>query len=423
MRRKIPPVLLTLLAAAIGLLLVLNLAPDRRELRAPVPHTVAASDPAFLTTMSGLYGTDVGGGNRIETLVNGDAIFPAMLEAIRGAERTITFETYVYWSGTIAEDFATALAERAGAGVRVKVLLDWQGSIPMEPRLIETMEAAGVEVHRFRPIRWYTLDRINNRTHRKILVADGRVGFTGGVGIADEWRGDARGPAEWRENHYRIEGPAVAGLQSAFAENWVEATGELLLGEAFFPPLEPLGEVAAHVVRASTGARNAMHLMLMTALAAAEDHIRIGTPYFVPDDVAIGQILAARARGVAVDVLMPGEHINKDFVRSASRHFWGDLLAAGVRMHEFAPTMYHSKVVVVDEAFATVGSANFDERSFRLNDEANLSVFDAAFAREQAALFDADLARARRVTLEGWRDRPLRQRAVDWVTARFREQL
>jgi cardiolipin synthase A/B len=417
-------VLLGILLGVLAALVWQNLMPDRRELTSPVDPVLAASDPLFFHTMNGLFGSNVSDGNRIETLLNGDAIFPAMLEAVEAAERTVTFETYIYWRGMIAEEFAEALARRAEAGVEVKVLLDWQGSVPMDHAIQDRMEAAGVQVVRFRPVHWYTLDRINNRTHRKLLVVDGRVGFTGGVGIGDEWLGNARHPGEWRENHYRVTGPVVAGLQEAFAENWVEATGEVLKGEGFFPPLEPQpGGVRAHMAKSSAGGRNTLHLMMMTAIASAERHVRIGTPYFVPDEVAKFQLIEARRRGVEVDVLVPGAHMSKAFIRNASRHFWGDMLEAGVRIHEYQPTFFHPKVVIVDEAWATIGSANFDERAFRLNDEANLGVFDAGFAREQAVIFDADLGRARQVTPAEWETRPLRQRLTDWAWSWFRAQL
>jgi cardiolipin synthase len=401
---------------------VLSITPAR-ELRRPVPHVLAASEPAFLHTMSGLFGTDVSGRNAVRSLVNGDAIFPAMLEAIAAAEHTITFETYVYWSGGIADRFARALAERARAGVAVKVLLDWQGSLPMERRLLALMTSAGVEVVRFRPFAWYAIDRLNNRTHRKILVVDGRIGFTGGVGISDHWLGDARNADEWRDTHFRIEGPAVAGLQAAFAENWAEASGEILQGEHYFPDLLPAGTLSAHLVRSSAGERNIMHMMLMTALAAAEDSIRIGTPYFVPDDVAIAQIVEARRRGVRVDVVMPVASNDHSVVRRASRHFWGAVLEAGVHLHAYEATMYHNKVVIVDEAYVSVGSANFDERSFRLNEEANLNVFDRGFVRDQIALFEADVARSQPITLADWRSRPLGIKLRDWLFSHLRVQL
>lgn len=410
------------LATALCGIVALNLVPDRRELHAPVTTGLDAASDDFRRSMAGLYGSNLIPGNEIEILQNGDEIFPAMLDAIRSARTTINFETYIYWSGEIARSFAEALSERAREGVEVRVLLDWLGSQQMDMDLVDDMEAAGVRVVRFRPVRWYTLGRINNRTHRKFLVVDGITGFTGGVGIGDEWLGDARHPGEFRETHYRITGPVVAMLQGAFAANWVEDTGELLTGPAQFPPLEPTGETTAQLVASSTGSRNYVHMMLMTAIAAASSHIRIATPYFVPDDVAIGQLLEARARGVEVDILVPGEHMDKPPVRRASRHFWGPLLEGGVRIHEYQPTFMHAKLILVDEAFASVGSTNFDERSFRLNDEANLNVFDAGFARRKVAIFDADLTQARRVTLEDWQNRPSATRLTDWAWSWLRPQ-
>lgn len=416
-------VLAIVLTTGIAIIAALNLMPDRRELRAPVTATIGTSDPAFTRSMAGLYGSNLLAGNQVETLQNGDMIFPAMIEAIRDARFSINFETYVYWSGQIAEEFADALAERARAGVEVRVLMDWVGSRPMEAELLDRMEAAGVMITRFRPVRWYTINRMNNRTHRKLLVVDGRIGFTGGVGIADAWRGNARNPDEYRENHYRVTGPVVAMLQGAFVSNWVEDSGEILRGDSFFPQLEPEGEMVAQLTISSTGSRNYIHMMLMTALAAAERHIRIATPYFVPDDVAIAQIVAARARGVEVDILLPGPDINKPAVRRASRALWGPLLHAGVRIHEYEPTFLHAKLLIVDDAFTSVGSTNFDERSFRLNDEANLNVFDTEFARAQIAMFQTDLAAAHQITLEEWAARPWTTRAVDWAWSWLRPQL
>lgn len=421
-RRQIGTAITVVAATAMAGIAALNLMPDRRELREPVPTAVTSSSPDFERTLAGLFGSNLVPDNRIESLVNGDEIFPAMLAAIEAAEQTINFETYVYWSGDIAREFARALIAQAQAGVEVRVLLDWFGSTPMDLSLIDDMEAAGIRVVRFRPVRWYTLNRINNRTHRKLLVVDGRTGFTGGVGIGDEWLGDARHPGEWRETHYRVTGPIVAAMQGAFVSNWVEDTGELLQGPRFFPELEPTGETMAQMVLSSTGSRNYMHMMLMAAIAGAEQHIRISTPYLVPDDVAMAQLLQARARGVAIDIIVPGDHTDKDLVRHASRHFWGPLLQAGVRIHEFQPTFMHAKLVIIDEAFASIGSTNFDERSFRLNDEANLNVFDPDFAREQITLFDQDLARSREVTLDMWQNRPLWERMKDWTWSWLRTQ-
>jgi len=417
---------LGLAALVVGIvgIVALNLAPERRDLRDPIPHLQAVSDPKFLATMDGIFGGNLRGGHEIETLLNGDEIFPAMLEAIRGARSTVTFETFVYWSGEIAKEFAEALADASRRGVEVRVLLDWAGSIPFEQRLIDIMEEAGVAVHRFRPIRWYTLDRINNRTHRKVLVVDGNIGFTGGVGIGDEWLGDGRGPDVYRDNHYRITGPAVASMQAAFAENWLEASGEVLQGQRFYPEQPTDGELVAQLVKSSpSGGSRSMHQMLLMSLASATQNIRIGMAYFVPDEIAIAQLVDAAERGVQIDIIVPGPHISKETVRHGSRHFWGDLLQAGIRIHEFQPTMYHAKIFVVDEDWVSIGSANFDVRSFRLNDEANLNVYDRDFARQQIAIFEDDLARSRQVTLAEWENRPLRQKFMDWLASLVRTQL
>ncbi len=407
------------LAAVIA---ALNLVPDRRELRGPVTPVMTPAAPDFQRSLAGLFGSNLSAGNSIDILQNGDEIFPAMLDAIAQAETSINFETYIYWSGAIAQRFAEALIDRARNGVEVRVLLDWAGSNAMDFDLIDAMEAGGVQVTRFRPLRWYTLDRINNRTHRKFLVIDGRVGFIGGVGIGDEWRGRARNPDEWRETHYRVTGPVVAAMQGGFASNWVEDTGEILQGDAFFPPLAPTGDLTTQLVLSATGSRNYIHLMLMTTIASAQSNIRITTPYFVPDHVAVEQLRAARARGVEIDIIVPGPHMSKEIVRYASRHLWGPLLEAGVRIHEYQPTFMHAKLLIVDETFASIGSTNFDERSFRLNDEANLNVFDAEFTAAKIEIFAQDLAQSRQISLQEWQDRPVLQRLHDWAWSLLRAQ-
>lgn len=420
------PLLLAALSAAIGVLaclVVANLLPERRDLQQPLPHHLASSDVQFKTSMAALFGSNSIPGNRVETLVNGNEIFPAMLRAMRAAKNTITFETYIYWRGDIADQFADVLAEKARSGVSVKVLLDWVGSLPMDEGLIEKMQKAGVEVVRFRPVKWHTLDRINNRTHRKLLIIDGRIGFTGGVGIGDEWNGDARTPAEWRDTHYQIDGPAASELQAAFAEHWIEATGELLMGDRYFPALVPVGDFDAQVVLSSTHQRNVMHLMLMTALASAEKNIRIGTPYFVPDAITLQQLLEARKRGVEIEIIVPGPKTDARVVRSASRHFWGDLLRAGVKISEFQPTMYHCKVVIIDGVWVSVGSTNIDERALRLNDEANINFYDERLARRQIQLFEADLSRSKPYTTSQWEQRGVREKVTDWLASLLRSQI
>ncbi|HSJ99085.1 MAG TPA: phospholipase D-like domain-containing protein [Myxococcota bacterium] len=425
MRLSIPKAVGLLLAGVAATLLVLNAGTDDEDaIGQPIVHRYAVSDPQFPRAMAALLGPGLPDGNRIETLVNGDEIFPAMLAAIRSAERTITFETYVYWSGEVGREFADALSERARAGVRVHILLDWLGTQKMDAELLEQMERAGAVIRKYHPIRWYTLDRINNRTHRKILVVDGRVGFTGGVGIADEWSGDAQDPDHWRDTHYRVEGPAVAHMQAAFNDNWLKVSGEVLHGGEYLPPLAAAGSMRAQMFHSSPqGGSETMHLMYLMSVAAAERSIDLAMAYFVPDDLALGAIQAALRRGVRVRIILPGPHIDADAVRHASRALWGDILAAGAEIHEFQPTMYHCKVLVVDGLWTSVGSTNFDNRSFRLNDEANLNVYDRDFAARQLAEFERDLARSRRVTHEEWAARPWTERALELVPALIRSQL
>lgn len=397
-RRKLRAVAAAVLGLVLFWFLLIALLPYRRELRDALPAGTPPGDPQFSRDMAGLYGSPLVPGNQIDTLLNGDEIFAAMLHEISTAERSVTFETYIYWSGEIADRFCDALIARAQADVRVKVLIDWIGGLPMADDLLDRMHEGGVELRMFRPMRPRTLSRLNNRTHRKILVIDGQTGFIGGVGIADQWRGQARDPSEWRDTHYRVRGPVVALMQNAFAHNWVEASGEVLRGPDFFPQLEHAGSVPVQMIKSNTGSRNEIHLMLMTALASAQQHIRISTPYFVPDKVAVAQLLAARERGVEVDLLLAGAHTDSWLVRRVSRLPWRRLLDAGVRIHEYAPTFLHAKLVLIDEDWASIGSANFDERSFRLNDEANLNVHDRAFVRQQIRIFEGDMARARQVT-------------------------
>ena len=347
-----------------------------------------------------------------------------MLAEISAARSTINFETYIYWSGTVGYDFAHALAAKSREGVEVRVLIDWVGSLPFDEELIRVMTTAGVEFVRFRPIHWYTLDRVNNRTHRKLLIVDGRIAFTGGVGIADKWLGDARNVDEWRDTHYHITGPVVAAFQAAFAENWLEATGKTLLGDAFYPPLEESGDLQAQLVTSShPNGSEKMELMFLTAIASAQDHIRVGMAYFVPDETALKQLIDARKRGVEIDVIVPNELTDVPIVRKGSRHFWGDLLRAGVRIYEFQPTMYHPKVLIVDDMWTSFGSANFDERSLRLNDEASLNVYGTDFTSTQIGMFEADKQRSREIRLEEWEARPLSQKVTDWLASTLRSQL
>ncbi|MGX5844842.1 phospholipase D-like domain-containing protein [Mesorhizobium sp. ArgA1] len=412
------------IAASLFTLLVINLTPEPRVLRSIVPHRFDAADPQFARSMAAYSQGQVFEANAVQTLVNGDEIFPAMLKAIHAARSTIDMETYIYWSGKVGNEFANALASKAREGVEVRVLVDWVGSLPFDEDLIHIMTNAGVRFQRYRPIHWYTLDRVNNRTHRKLLIVDGRFAFTGGVGIADNWLGDARNPDEWRDTHYQIEGPAVSAFQAAFAENWLETAGETLQGEKFYPPLEAAGALDTQLVLSSQpNGSDGMELMMLAAIAAAKEHLRIGMAYFVPDDIALQQILDARRRGVAVDVICPNGLTDVPIVRKGSRYFWGELLEAGVRIYEFQPTMYHPKLLIVDDVWASFGSTNLDERSLRLNDEASLNVLGRDFARTQIDLFNEDLKRSREISLAEWQSRPLREKVTDWLASRLHSQL
>jgi cardiolipin synthase len=265
---------------------------------------------------------------------------------------------------------------------------------------------------------------MNNRTHRKLLIVDGRVGFTGGVGIADNWDGNAESPKHWRDSHYRIEGPAVAQMQAAFMDNWIKTTGKVLQGEGYFPALAPAGEAEAQVFTASpSGGGDSMLLMYLLAITAAERSIDLSASYFVPDELAREALRSALARGVRVRILVPGEHIDTEVVRKASRASWGELLEAGAEIHEFQPTMFHCKTLIVDRKLVSVGSTNFDNRSFRLNDEANLNIYDADFAERATAVFEADLRRSRRITLEQWQRRPWREKLLEHASSLLSSQL
>ena len=390
----------------------------------PVERLYSAQDAQFARAMGDLLGPALLEGNRVEVLSNGDEIFPAMLKAIRGAQKTISFETYIYWSGSIGREFADTLAERARAGVKIHVLLDWIGSLKMDPSLIEEMKQAGVQVMKYHKPRWYTLHRLNNRTHRKLLIVDGREGFTGGVGIADEWRGYAQDPEHWRDSHYHLQGPAVAQMQAAFMENWIKVSGEVLHGPDYFPPLEPLGEARAQVFSSSpTGGSESMRLMYLLAITAASHYIQLSTPYFVPDALSRKALIDAVKRGVKVQIITIGPVTDAELVRHASRARWGELLEAGVEIYEFQPTLYHVKAMIVDGLWVCVGSTNFDPRSFNLNDEANLSYFDVDVAQHLSEIFREDLARSRQVTLQQWKDRPFAEKFWDRAASLLGSQL
>ena len=411
-------------ATAVVVVVALNLMPAEKQLDRKLEHRYPLNDPQFHREMSYLLGPTIVPGNHVTHYSNGSQIFPAMLAAVRAAEHSITFETYIYWSGNIGREFANALAERAAGGVKVHVMLDWVGSMKMDTALIDRLIQAGVEVHRYRPLSWYHLGRINKRTHRKVLVVDGRIAFTGGVGIADKWDGHAQDPDHWRDEHFRVEGLAAAQAQAVFLDNWIKVTGTVLQGETYFPPIQAAGKADAQMFSSSPeGGSESMLLMYLLAIAAAENTIDLSASYFVPDDLSRRALLAALERGVVVRIIVPGKHIDADMVRMASRAKWGAFLEAGALIHEYEPTMFHCKILIIDNYLVSVGSTNFDNRSFSLNDEASLNIFDQTFAATMTQVFEADLLKARRVTLEAWQDRPLHHRLREMLVWPWSSQM
>ncbi|HMI86033.1 MAG TPA: phospholipase D-like domain-containing protein [Polyangiaceae bacterium] len=396
----------------------------RPELRHHFDRVPSVADPQFARSLELLMGATLQDGNDVRELSNGDEIFPAMLAAIRSAERTITFESYIYLSGQTGRAFAEALAERARAGVKVFVLIDWMGSHKADDQSIELMRGAGVDVAKYNPPRFATLLDVNNRTHRKLLIIDGRIGFTGGVGIADNWTGRGDSPDHWRDAHFRIEGPTVGQMQATFMDNWVEVRPDIHHDEAYFPAIPPAGSMRAQIVHsAPDGGSLKIRLMYGFFVGGARKTLRIANAYFIPEDAAVAELVRAAQRGVNVELVVPGAITDSQTTRHASHAKWGELLAAGVAIYEFQPSMYHCKIMIVDDLWVSVGSTNFDNRSFRINDEANLNVIDEEFAKKQAAIFEADKAHSRRVTFEQWQARGVVDKVGDSVAELLETQL
>jgi cardiolipin synthase len=383
----------------------------------PIESTFSVNDPEFTRTIGELLGPPIIPGNKITTYRNGDEIFPAMLDAIRHARKTVTLETYVFWSGHVAHEFTDALAGRARAGVKVRVLIDGIGGDRLGKSYVVEMKNAGVEVHKYHPFYVYDINtylQINYRAHRKLLVVDGNIGFTGGAGIADPWDGHAQDPKHWRDNHYRIDGPGVAQIQAAFADNWKQTTGASLEGDDFFPPLAVQGDVATQLFKTSpTRGTENMQILMRMFLAHAKKSVFIETAYFVPDSLLRDALENAAKRGLDVEIVVPGPHIDQPFIRAASRATWGYMLQSGVKIYEYQPTMIHCKMLVVDGAWTSIGSANIDARSFGLNDEANLNVHNPAFAQQQTRIFEDDKAQSRLITYDAWKHRPLSESFFD----------
>jgi cardiolipin synthase len=401
----------------IGVLL-LNLLPQDEQLVHPLGPLSPVDSPQFRREIGNLLGPAIIEGNAVADFQNGAEIFPAMLEAIRSARHSVDMETYIYWSGETSRQFVAALTERARAGVRVHVIADWVGSSRMHADVVKALRAGGVHFEYFHPLRWYDVDRINNRTHRKLLIVDGRVAFTGGVGIADAWRGHGDRPDIWRDMQIRITGPGAAQMQAVFEDNWITATGQALLGPEYYPQVAPAGDVAVQTVASSPeGGSENMQLMYLMAIDGARRTIDLEAAYFVPDGLTMSALQRALARGVRIRLVVPGPYVDSELINHASQNSWGEMLRAGAKIYRFQPAMFHNKLMVVDSYLTIAGSANFDNRSFSLNDESNINVFDHAFAAHMEEVIERDISRSKELTLEQWRHRPWTRRMLDWLSA------
>jgi len=385
------------------------------------------SSAEFLSAISGVTGGPLRTGGTAQLLNNGKEYLPAMLEAFRGAQKTIDFSAYIWEKGQISDQFLAVFLERARAGVQVRVLLDGMGG--MQAPSMDELKAAGGKVVVFRPARWGKFTRFHKRNHRRAIVIDGTVAFTGGAAVADHWLGDAANEEQWRDTMVRVTGPLAQTLQSAFADIWAFASGEILEGPEFFPPAADTSVEGAvgmvHTGLASLPASDLhpLRLFIAQSFLSAQKRLYITTPYFVLDE-EMRSVVAGRARaGVDVRILLPNDHTDAKLIRLTSHHYFEDLLAAGVKIYEYQPTMYHTKVTVVDDYWVSVGSTNFDNRSFRLNDEANLNILDDSFGRAQSEVFARDRTRAKEVTLEEWRHRPITERLEELVGRMMRHQL
>ncbi len=406
------------LAFLVWLVLVILFTP---ALNYRVRERLPVDSPDFLYVLQSTCQAALHTGNRIEVFTNGEAFYPAMIEGIRGAERAVNLECYIFQAGRVADEMIDALTERAAAGVVVTIVVDAIGSAGLGRARWQRLVDAGCRIERYQPLRWYRLARLNNRTHRELLVVDGRIAFVGGAGIADWWRYPQGKRHRWRDTMARVEGPVVAGLQGVLAENWLECCGEILTGEAFFPRLVPVGDVTAFVVKSSpsdraTVSRVAFQLLIDGATRA----VQICTPYFLPDRTLRQELLATAARGVEVRVIVPGPATDQRWVRLASRRMYGQLLRGGIRIFEYQPAMTHVKALIVDDEWSVIGTTNIDNRSFEHNDEVNLAVLDRATNRRLLEDFERDLAQCREMTAATWR-RPLWERAIGpvaWILER-----
>ena len=378
----------------------------------------------FLATITGATGVPFVEGNNIAILNNGDTFYPAMLKAIGQARNSITIEAYIYWAGKIGQRFADAIAERSNAGVDVKILLDAVGSSTIGREILKTLEDSGCQVRWYNKMFWRTIGRFNNRTHRKSLIVDGCVAFTGGAGIADHWLGNAQDSKHWRDVQIRVEGPAAVPLQTGFVQNWLATTGEVITGPLYFPKVEPAGRIAVQTIMSSpAGGASAIRMMYYLSIVNAQHKLYIENAYFIPDESAVDILIDARKRGVDVKLLISGIHNDMKIARYGAIQLYGKLLEAGVEIYEYNRTMLHQKTMVVDGIWVTIGTTNFDNRSFALHEESNVCIYDTRLARQLEQIFMEDLASCVRVDLESWQRRGILTRIRGAAALFLKDQL
>ncbi len=380
---------------------------------------------AMLPSIVGITQGSLEQGNQVQLLENGDGFFPPLFRDIAAAKQTVHIESYIWWEGRVCDELAALLSRKAREGVEVRLLVDASGGHKMKKELAEEMAKAGVKLVNFHPITISTLGRLNNRDHRKLAIIDGRIGYTGGYGFAKEWTGHAQDKEHWRDSGVRVLGPVVNRLQAAFCENWIEQTGEVPAGEKYFPKPQIAGTTPAHVAYTSpTGSVSSVQVLFYLAIKSARHELIIQNPYLLPSDDAMQALDEAVKRGVDVKIMVPGtKSTDSPIVQHASHHHFGTLLKRGVKIYEYNKTLLHQKIIVVDGQWVGIGSTNFDDRSFELNDEVMLGMIDPQIAAQLKAAFEADMRYAEQRNFEEWKDRPLWHKALDGVAYVGRGQL
>lgn len=410
----------TIARTLLGLLAVLAIAWAayywfaRKPIRQEIKASYSVADADFRRSINGLLGAPFTEGNRVQTLINGDEIFSSMLESIRSAQKTITLETYIWSQGKVCDEFRDALREKSKAGVKVHIVVDGMGSFRLKQKDIDLLQEAGVRIYKFNRSQWYKVNfQINHRTHRKILIVDGKTGFIGGSCLHDSWLGNAETEHQWRDTHFKIEGPSVAQLQGIFADNWRQTTGEVLQGPDYFPELKTTGSLPVQFYMCGPkDNQESIRLAFLLALSSAQKNIRIAHAYFLPDDLFVKTLQSARARGVEIEIIVP-DKIDSKITKAAARKSWKKLMESGAKFYQYGPAMYHVKEIIIDDVLVIAGSANFDNRSFRINDEANFNVLDREFAARQITVFEKDKAQSRHLKLSDLENRSLFSKTTD----------